>query len=232
MIFMHTKEIIFMKRYILIASLALTIMACNDAADNETASSDSLDQKPHQMDSNSHMSSGDTSGMMGKSMMTVMQGMMSSMKSMQSTGNPDNDFAALMKTHHLGAIEMAELEMARGSDETMKQMARKMADDQQKEVAELNTFLSGHSAHGGGDAFFKEAMGIMNNMNMEMDHSGSMDHQFAQMMIPHHQTAIDMVRAYLKGGGHEEKLKAMANNIASANQKEINDLRAWMDKNK
>lgn len=174
----------------------------------------------------------DTASMGNKSMMSLMNSMMDNMKMMQSSGNPDNDFAGMMKAHHLGAVEMAQMEVAKGADPQMKKMAQKMIDDQQKEVAEFNTFLSGHNAHGGGDAFFKEAIGIMNNMKMDMDHSGSMDKQFAQMMIPHHQSAIDMSGAYIKSGAHEEKLKTMANNIISSQQKEISELQTWLDKNK
>jgi uncharacterized protein (DUF305 family) len=170
--------------------------------------------------------------MAGKDMMTLMNGMMDQMKGMQSTGNPDNDFAALMKAHHLGAIEMAQLEVAKGLDPQIKQMAQKMIDDQQQEVAAFNTFLSGHSPHGGGDAFFREAMAAMQDMKMERNHTGPVDRQFVQMMIPHHQSAIDMARAYIRSGAHEEKLKTMANNIISSQQKEINDLQSWLTNNK
>jgi uncharacterized protein (DUF305 family) len=176
-------------------------------------------------------SSVDTSSMSGMSMMSIMQKNMDQMKAMPSTGSPDNDFASMMKTHHMGAIEMVQLELAKGTDPQMKQMAQKMLDDQQKEVSELNSFSSGHNAHGGGDAFHKEVMSQMNNMKMDMDHSGSIDKQFAQMMIPHHQGAIDMSNAYLKSGAHEEKLKSMAKKMISDQQKEIDELQAWLKKN-
>lgn len=165
-----------------------------------------------------------------KSMMTIMQENMSQMKAVPSTGNPDNDFAALMKVHHMGALEMAQVEVEKGSDAAIKQMARKMIDDQQKEIAELNTFLSGHAAHGGGDAFYKDVMSQMGNMKMDMDHGGAIDKQFVEMMIPHHQGAIDMAKSYLKHGAHEAKLKTMANNIIASQQKEIEQLKAWLAK--
>lgn len=166
------------------------------------------------------------------SLMDMMNKNMQEMKSLPSTGNPDNDFAAMMKIHHMGALEMAQVEVAQGTDPEMKAMAQKMIDAQQTEIAELNTFLSGHSAHGGGDAFHKEAMAQMNTMKMEMDHSGSLDKQFVQMMIPHHQGAINMSKAYLKSGAHEEKLKMMANKIVTDQQKEIAELESWLAKNK
>ena len=223
-----------MKRIFYLASLVVTVIACNDSgSDNANTNTDSTNHSAHQADSNAvNTQPIDTSGMAGQSMMSMMQNMMDQMKTIQTSGNPDNDFAALMKAHHLGALEMAQMQVAKGADPQLKQMAQKMINDQQKEIAELNTFLSGHPAHGGGDGFHKEAMGIMNNMKMDMDHSGSIDRQFAQMMIPHHQTAIDMSRAYIKAGAHEEKLKIMANNIISAQQKEIKDLQAWLEKNK
>ena len=74
-------------------------------------------------------------------------------------------------------------------------------------------------------------MSQMSNMKMDMDHSASIDKQFAQMMIPHHQGAIDMANAYLKNGGHEEDIKKIANTIISAQQKEIVELQGWLAKN-
>ena len=218
-----------MKRIILIASFSLGMLACNDGANN--GSTNTTSDPAQQNESSNTAQPIDTSGMAGKTIMTLMQSMMDNMKAIQSTGNPDNDFATMMKAHHLGAIEMAQLEVAKGIDPQIKQMAQKMIDDQQKEVADFNTFLSGHTPHGGGDAFHKEALNIMNNMKMDMDHSSSVDKQFVQMMIPHHQSAIDMSKAYLKSG-HEEKIKAMANNIITSQQKEIKDLQVWLDKNK
>jgi uncharacterized protein (DUF305 family) len=224
-----------MKSILLIALISISFWACNDADNDNSSNTTSTDSvttsTTNDPDNQSNMNM-DTSGMGEKSMMTMMNSMMDNMKTMQSSGNPDNDFASMMKAHHLGAIEMAQMEVAKGTDAQMKQMAQKMIDDQQKEVSEFNTFLSGHNAHGGGDAFFKEAMSKMNNMEMDMDHSGSMDKQFAQMMVPHHQSAIDMSKAYIKSGAHEEKLKTMANNIISSQQKEIGELKAWLDKNK
>lgn len=218
-----------MKKITLVAGLLMGIIACNDSGDNEPTNA-KADTARENASSNSAQAI-DTSGMAGKSMMSMMQSMMDNMKTIQSTGNPDNDFAVMMKAHHMGAIEMAQMAVAKSIDPQIKQMAQKMIDDQQKEVADFNTFLSGHTPHGGGDAFHKEALKIMNNMKMDMDHSGSLDKQFVQMMIPHHQSAIDMSKAYLKSG-HEEKIKAMANSIITSQQREIKDLQAWLDNNK
>jgi len=165
------------------------------------------------------------------SIMGIMDKSMQDMKAMKSSGNPDNDFASMMKMHHMSAIEASQVQLSQGTDPGIKAMAQKMIDGQQSEVAEFNTFLSGHSAHGGGDAFHKEALGMMDKMAAPMDHSGSVDKQFVTMMIPHHQGAIDMSKAYIKSGAHEPKMKTMANNIIESQQKEIKDLQAWLSKN-
>ncbi len=219
-----------MKSIVLITLASLFLWACNDGADNSTSStatdSSTIATTNEGMD-HTNMNI-DTSGMAGKTMMSAMNTMMTDMKNISSTGNPDNDFATLMKAHHISAIEMSQLELARGTDPEMRRIAQKAINEQQAEVTTLNSFLSGHSAHGGGDAFYKESMKIMNNMKMDMDHSGSIDKQFAQMMIPHHQSAIDMAKAYIKSGAHEEKLKTMANGIIASQQKEMGELKAWL----
>jgi uncharacterized protein (DUF305 family) len=166
------------------------------------------------------------------SIMAIMDKSMLDMKAVKSSGNPDNDFASMMKMHHMSAIEASQVQLSQGTDPGIKAMAQKMIDDQQREIAEFNTFLSGHAAHGGGEGFHKEAMSMMDKMNKPMDHSGSVDKQFVTMMIPHHQGAIDMSRTYIKSGAHEPKMKTMANNIISAQQKEIKELQAWLAKNK
>jgi len=187
-----------MKKLLIFGSaFALILTSCSNESTSTTSDKDSVTNETNET-VNTTTPSSDTgmSNMNGSNMssnMTMMQNMqkmMDDMKGMQSSGNPDNDFASMMKAHHLAAIEMAQMEVSKGGNAEMKVMAQKMIDDQQKEVAEFNTFLSGHDAHGGGDAFFKEAMSIMSNMKMEMDNAGSMDKQFAQMMLSHHQVRL------------------------------------------
>ncbi len=205
------------------------VYACNNTdktTANTTIDSSSTSATHENMDhSNMNM---DSAGQQGKTMMTMMNGMMDNMRQVKSSGNLHNDFAALMKAHHLGAIEMAQLEVTQGTDAQMKQMAQKMIDDQQKEVTDFNTLLATHNAGGEDETFFAQAMATMTNMKMEMDHSGSVDQQFAQMMIPHHQSAIDMSKAYLKQPMQDAQIKKMAMNIISSQQKEIGELKSWL----
>ena len=75
-----------------------------------------------------------------------MKGMMGSMNdkmaAMPMTGNADVDFAAMMRIHHLGAIDMAEAELKDGKNAEMRTMAKNIVAAQQKAIAQLEKFLA------------------------------------------------------------------------------------------
>lgn len=90
---------------------------------------------------------------MGKGGMTMGAGegdmrsaMMKSMKdaeSMKMSGNADRDFASMMKVHHQGAIDMAQLELKNGKDAKMRSLAKRVIGAQQKEIKEIDRWLAG-----------------------------------------------------------------------------------------
>lgn len=73
-----------------------------------------------------------------------------------------------------------------------------------------------------GDAMteYDQMMEEMNTMTM----TGDFDLDFATMMIPHHQSAVEMAEMYLPNG-KDEKIKSMAQNIITSQKKEMEDLR-------
>jgi len=72
------------------------------------------------------------------------------------------------------------------------------------------------------DAFKAENDAAMDRMMAAMDvkPSGDIDRDFAAMMIPHHQGAIDMALAQLRYG-HNEQLRRIAQEIIVEQQQEI-----------
>lgn len=78
------------------------------------------------------------SGGMNESMM----GMMKNMESMKMTGDTDRDFAMMMKMHHQGAIDMAEMQLKNGKDPKMRAMAKRIIEDQKKEIKEFDQWLA------------------------------------------------------------------------------------------
>ncbi|MBV8103419.1 MAG: DUF305 domain-containing protein [Hyphomicrobiales bacterium] len=67
------------------------------------------------------------------------------------------------------------------------------------------------------------AMGRM-MAGMEVKPSGDVDHDFAAMMIPHHQGAIEMAQAELRHGRNEQ-LRRIAQEIVVDQQQEIAAMR-------
>jgi uncharacterized protein (DUF305 family) len=83
----------------------------------------------------------------------------------------------------------------------------------------------------GGDDFetaMQKAMAAMDKgMNGTM--TGDPDRDFAAMMIPHHQGAIDMAEAELRFG-KDKRLRKLAHDIVAAQKKEIAVMRAELKK--
>ena len=167
-------------------------------------------------------------------LMEKMHSMSAGMKQMQMTMDPDHDFAMMMKMHHMGAIDMAGSELWNGNDQTIKEMAQMMKDAQQMEIAELDSFLNVHAAvpdNEHGMEFINASDAAMSEMDASADAqklNGDYDHDFAHLMIPHHQGATEMAQAGLEHG-KIQMLKDMAQKMIDDQQKEIADLQNWLN---
>jgi uncharacterized protein (DUF305 family) len=62
--------------------------------------------------------------------------------------------------------------------------------------------------------------------NMAMTPSGNIDMDFAMMMVPHHQGAIDMAEVELKHG-KDTAMKEMAQKIIDTQKQEIEQFKKW-----
>ncbi len=73
--------------------------------------------------------------------------------------------------------------------------------------------------------------GAMDTMMQAMpaESSGMVDADFLLMMIPHHQSAIDMARVELEQG-QDEETRAMAQEIIDAQEAEIAEMRAMLER--
>jgi hypothetical protein len=72
---------------------------------------------------------------------------------------------------------------------------------------------------------------VMERMNRDMliTHSGDADRDFAAMMIPHHQGAIDMAKVELQFG-HDQALRRLAQGIIVEQQQEIDLMRRQLER--
>lgn len=77
-------------------------------------------------------------------MMDLMHQMNKKMETMHMTNNLDHDFAEMMIVHHQAAIDMAQIEIDSGKDTGLKNIAKRVIDDQTKEIDELQQCLKKH----------------------------------------------------------------------------------------
>lgn len=102
---------------------------------------------------------------------------------------------------------------------------------QTKGDAGMDHAAMGHgAASGDASAAYMDAMAKMDAAMAETGMTGKPGGDFAAMMIPHHQAAIDMAKAYLASGENDPELVRMSNDIVAAQESEIAALRAWMAK--
>jgi uncharacterized protein (DUF305 family) len=73
------------------------------------------------------------------------------------------------------------------------------------------------------------SMERMDRQMAEAPMNGNADHDFASMMIPHHQGAIDMAKAELVYG-KDPVMRRLAQEILVDQQSEIDAMRLWLGK--
>lgn len=88
----------------------------------------------------------------------------------------------------------------------------------------------GHGAAAGASKEYVDAMANMDAAMAGMTMTGKPGEDFAAMMIPHHQAAIDMAKSYLASGENDPELVRMSNEIVAAQEREIAMLKAWLAK--
>jgi uncharacterized protein (DUF305 family) len=146
--------------------------------------------------------------------------------------NPaDVMFAQMMIPHHQQAVEMAELAESRAADPEIKKLARKIKAAQAPEIATMRGWLKAwgvpempmgeeHHGHGMPGMMTEEDMA-----ELEASEGGAFDRMFVEMMIEHHDGAIEMAKTELSRGTNPEA-KDLAEAIIATQQAEIDQMKA------
>jgi uncharacterized protein (DUF305 family) len=79
-------------------------------------------------------------------MAAAMQKMDRDMAAAPMTGDPDRDFVAMMIPHHQGAVDMAQLYLRDGRDPAMRELARSIVADQEREIAVMKAWQEKQAA--------------------------------------------------------------------------------------
>ena len=141
-------------------------------------------------------------------------------------------FAQMMIPHHQQAITMSEHELAVGADPAVKDLAGQIKQAQAPEIQTMQGWLAawrarpmpggmmghgGHQGHGGG---------MMNPQQMtefQQARGETADRLFLQMMIQHHQGAVDMARPEQQQG-QDLRAKQLATSIVDSQQAQITQM--------
>lgn len=76
--------------------------------------------------------------------MKTMDKMNQSIMAQPMTGDADHDFASMMRAHHQAAVDMAKVQIQYGKDAEMTKLAKKVVEDQAKEIRQLDKWLERH----------------------------------------------------------------------------------------
>lgn len=151
----------------------------------------------------------------------------------------DIAFAKAMVPHHEQAVTMAGLAKTRASSAEVKDLASRIEAAQGPEIATMQGWLAEWGEEAPGD---HSDMGMdMGGMDMEMsgmmsdDEMGMLegasgadfDRMFLEMMIRHHEGAIEMAETEREEGVYEPATQ-LAEDIASAQQEEIDEMQGLL----
>lgn len=146
----------------------------------------------------------------------------------------DIAFASEMIPHHQQAVEMAALAETRAQSAEVKDLAARIKGAQDPEIRQMTAMLEswgeeapsadgGHGGHGSmpGMMTDDEMSGLMGAQGAQFDR------MFLEMMIRHHEGAIEMARTEIADGADPEA-KKLAETIARVQQQEIDEMKGLL----
>lgn len=143
--------------------------------------------------------------------------------------DPDLAFIDSMIPHHEGAVVMAEMALEQAEHQELKDLAQEIIDAQESEITQMREWRSEwfDDAPETGGMPGMEGMGMMSDADMEMMESSDMfDQMFIDMMIEHHQSAIDMAQD-IQTTTERPEIQQLAEDIISSQQVEIDQMEQW-----
>jgi uncharacterized protein (DUF305 family) len=170
-------------------------------------------------------------GQMDHGSMGMGSGGMARQMVMENGKYSDKAFIDAMVPHHQGAIAMAEVALKNAEHEEIIQLSRNIISSQQAEIEELKSIKQ--EEFGTTNVPMEMSPEQMRGMGMMMDpqqlaNQKPFDEAFIDAMMPHHQSAIEMAQVALENSDNP-KIKDLAQNIISAQQREIEQMTQWRE---
>ncbi|WP_037345645.1 DUF305 domain-containing protein [Sciscionella sediminilitoris] len=151
-------------------------------------------------------------------------------------GTPEHNeadvmFASQMIPHHKQAVSMADMVPAHTGDPKLRSLAEQIKKAQQPEIDKMTGWLDSWGAEDKAKEHSGHAMtGMMSEQDMSKlgtVNGKPFDTMWLNMMIKHHQGAVDMSNTELKDGSAAEA-KQLARDIIGAQRKEIDTMRGML----
>jgi uncharacterized protein (DUF305 family) len=209
----------------LLLTVAFTLVACGGAGDGQQGNGSAGEQG--EAEKTGGMAGMDHSQMDHGSMGMGSGGMAGEM--VRENGKySDRAFIDAMVPHHQGAIDMAEVALKNAEHEGIKELSRNITSTQQAEMQELKAIKQ--QEFGTSKVPMEMSAQEMQMMGMtdpdELANKDPFDKAFIDAMIPHHRSAIEMAKVAREESEIPE-IKELAENIMSAQQKEIELMTRW-----
>jgi uncharacterized protein (DUF305 family) len=150
----------------------------------------------------------------------------------QQHNQADVVFLQNMIPHHAQAIEMSEMARNRATTPQVKDLAARIEAAQGPEIQQMRSLLTTWGAPtpptpGGGMGPMGDMCGMGQGQMLGMMSGTGFDRMFLQMMIVHHQSAIDMSQIELALGSNPAA-RDLAQRIITAQQAEINQMQTLL----
>ena len=170
--------------------------------------------------------------------MMQMMGIRQSISTSSKPVNLDRHFIEQMIPHHEGAIEIAKLAQERSKRPEILSLASAIILSQSQEITQMQSwYKSWYGVQVPVDANVGMGMGrgmmqggMMGGKTADIEslkNSANFDETFLREMIPHHQMAVMMGQMLLSGTNRPE-MKQLAQDIITAQEAEIAQMRSWL----
>lgn len=146
-------------------------------------------------------------------------------------------FAQMMIPHHEQALEMAKLADGRAQDAQIKKLVAAIEQAQDPEIQKMKAWLKGWgkpesagAGHGSGSGH--GMAGMMSEQDMKdlaAVKGEAFDRKFAELMIAHHDGAVEMAEDEQKNG-RNASAKKLADDVVRTQSTEIAELRKILDR--
>ena len=161
--------------------------------------------------------------------------------SAQAAGHNADDvmFAQQMIPHHSQALDMAKLVPSRSTNPKVLDLASRIEKAQDPEIQQMRGWLTGWGAgtsempgmtHDAMPGMGGSMPGMMSDADMQKlgaAKGAEFDKMWLDMMIKHHQGAVDMAKTELQKGSNADA-KALAQKIIDAQQAEITEMQGLL----